>query len=462
MQYDYILIAVSNEKFGSVYYSLLEKKVDKGKLIAIDIGEKPGLDNSDVVVDDIFYEIISDNRNWDKKIKDYNNYGLGKNNRDNLIYDNRSAAELLLKGYRYENPVFHVINEQEKYMGSISKEAIRRLSLTCVNQIKTWSVASVINELNKNKIHIDFSVGINDGIFELITLFSQKNLDEVVILENGEICNLIRRLDFYARFDKPVLNKNSLYMANRYHLSRVSPFHKYEYSINSQAGEDGVIAHIFQVIGFESYYAVEFGAWDGVYLSNVRNLILNHDMNVLFIEGNPDKIKDGIQNYLNSPKVKFITEYIGIHKYRKLEDILDENNVPVNLDILSIDIDGWDYWVWDSLEKYRPRVIVVEFNQTIYRDWVVINPRDEISRTGSSARALVELGVSKGYELLCITGTNLIFCVKEEFYKFGYYDNSLEALWPYSGLQCLFATFNGDVYGDPWKRNGKGVLRPIN
>ncbi len=97
----------------------------------------------------------------------------------------------------------------------------------------------------------------------------------------------------------------------------------------------------------------------------------------------------------------------------------------------------------------------------MYRDWAVINPSDEITRTGSSARAFVELGVRKGYELLCISGANLIFCVREEFHKFGSYDNSLEALWPYSELTCLFSTFNGDVYGDPWKRNGKGVLRPL-
>ncbi len=135
--------------------------------------------------------------------------------------------------------------------------------------------------------------------------------------------------------------------------------------------------------------------------------------------------------------------------------------MPSNIDILSIDIDGWDYWVWDSLESYRPRVVIVEFNPSMYRDRVIISPSDEKTRTGSSARAFVELGVQKGYELLCIVGSNLFFCVREEFYKFGDFDNSLEALWPYSGLNSLFSTFDGSVYGDPWKRNGKGVLKSL-
>ena len=188
---------------------------------------------------------------------------------------------------------------------------------------------------------------------------------------------------------------------------------------------------------------------------------MEHDVSALFIEGDSDKANDGIRNYEAFPKVKFAKEYVGVNKYRKLDDILHSNDVPENIDILSIDIDGWDYWVWYSLEDFRPRIVIVEFNATIYRDWTVISPSDEETRTGSSARAIVELGVRKGYELLCIVGANLIFCVREEFHKFGNYDNSLEALWPSSGLGSLFSTYNGDVYGDPWKRNGKGVLRPI-
>lgn len=461
LQYDYILLSVSDENFGSVYGWFEEKKTYKSRLIAIDIGEKSKPDRWDVAVDNMFHWFISDNENWDKTIKDYRCYWLEQKYRENWIYENCSAAELLLRGYLYENPVFHVVNERGEYKGSISKEAIQSLNLTCADRIGTYTIASVLSELGKNKINTDFSVRMDDKIFELYTVFCKKDLCEVVVTEDGKIKNVIRRLDFQAIFCPPILNDNGLYIANRYHFPKRLPFQEYRYSVYSQSGEDGIIAHIFQVIGFQSYYAVEFGAWDGIHLSNIRNLILEHDISALFIEGDPDKAKDGIQNYTSYPKVKFATEYVGVKKYRRLDDILDINAVPQNVDIISIDIDGWDYWVWDSLENYRPRVVIVEFNATMYRDWAVINPSDEQTRTGSSARAFVELGVRKGYELLSIVGANLIFCIREEFYKFGNFDNSLEALWPYSELTCLFSTFNGDVYGDPWKRNGKGVLKPI-
>ncbi len=459
--YDYILLSVSDENFGSVYSWFAGKKDYKDKLIPIDIGEKAELLGSDVVVDDTFHEYISDNRNWEKKVKDYSHYWLGKNDRTNWICGNRPAAELLLKGYKFENPVFHVMNENDEYEGSVSAEALRSLILSCADKIGQWTIASMLNELSVNGINTDFSVNTDNNIFDLYTLFGKRGLDEVVVLENGKVSRLIRRVDFHAIFCQPSLNSDGLYIANRYHLIKQLSFLEYRYNVYSQNGEDGIIAHIFEIIGFKSYYAVEFGAWDGIHLSNIRNLVLKHDMSALFIEGNQEKAKEGIQNYQDFPKVKFAIEYVGINKYKRLDDIFYANNVPSNIDILSIDIDGWDYWVWDSLESYRPRVVIVEFNPSMYRDRVIISPSDEKTRTGSSARAFVELGVQKGYELLCIVGSNLFFCVREEFYKFGDFDNSLEALWPYSGLNSLFSTFDGSVYGDPWKRNGKGVLKSL-
>jgi hypothetical protein len=216
------------------------------------------------------------------------------------------------------------------------------------------------------------------------------------------------------------------------------------------------------LISFQSKVAVEFGGWDGIYLSNIRNLVLENDMRAIFIEGDKEKAEEGRQNYIDNPKVSFINEFVGIKKYKRLDDILSEYNCPVDIDLISIDIDGWDYWVWDSLTKYRPRIVVIEFMTSMYKDKVVINPKDEQTRTGSSARALLELGKRKGYELICVTGCNLIFCACEEYKKIGIKDNSLDALWLNAGTGCLFSTICGDVYGDTWNRNGKGVFRPIN
>lgn len=445
MQFDYILVSVGDETFGSVYSSLAEWGIFKDKIAVIDIGAKLGLD-TDVPLDDSFHWFIADNQNWDKTVRDYSDDLSGRDIMTNCIRSHRTAAELLLKGYQSENAIFHVIDEHDKYIGSVSREAIRGLSFVCADHIENWSVADILSELDRNGMNTDFSATMEHKILDLRGLMQK--FGEIVILENGKINRLIRRIDFYSMFCKPTINDGGLYIANRFCAIRQSPFQKYRYSVYSQSEEDGVISHIFQVIGFKSHYAVEFGAWNGVYLSNIRNLILEHDINALFIEGDADRAKEGMQNYMDFPKVTFVTEYVGINKYRRLDDILYSNNVPQDIDILSIDIDGWDYWVWDSLKNYRPRVIIIEFNSSMDRDWVVISPSDEKNRTGSSARALVELGIRKGYELLDIVGCNLIFCIKEEFHKLGNYDNSLEALWLNAGAQSLFSTYNGDVYGN--------------
>lgn len=457
LQFDSILLSVGDENFGSVYRRLADEGAFQDKLVPIDLGERPGL-GSDVLLDDAFHWFIADHRNWDKTVGDYRSCWAGRNIRGNWISCGAPAVALLLRGYRYENAVFHVIDGSGGYIGSISVEAIRGLSSLPVGSIGDWTVADILGELNRNRINTDFSVNMGHRILDLYGPVLK--LGELAVLDNGKVSHLIRRIDFEAMFCKPA-ERDGLYIASRSRHKGKSPFQEYRYNVYSQSGEDGVIARIFQTIGFQSHYAVEFGAWDGVHLSNIRNLILEHGMNALFIEGDPDRAEEGMRNYRDFPKVAFVAEYIGINKYRKLEDILHSCNAPQDIDVLSIDIDGWDYWIWDSLKNYRPRVVIIEFNQAIDRDWVVISPSDEKIRTGSSARALVELGIRKGYELLDMVGCNLVFCTREEFLKFGDYDNSLEALWPCAGAQSLFSTYNGDVYGDPWGRAGKGALEPL-
>lgn len=105
-----------------------------------------------------------------------------------------------------------------------------------------------------------------------------------------------------------------------------------------------------------------------------------------------------------------------------------DNHAPEQIDVLSIDIDGYDYHVWDALQDYRPRIVIIEYNPSIPNDIVVINPHKEDIFTGSSAAALVELGRRKGYSLIAVTQTNLLFIVNEEYDKLEIWDNELSEL----------------------------------
>ena len=96
---------------------------------------------------------------------------------------------------------------------------------------------------------------------------------------------------------------------------------------------------------------------------------------------------------------------------QSLDNIFARTQLPKEFDLFSLDIDGNEYHLWDSLTHYRPRVMLVEFNPTIPNDVAFIQPRDMSVFQGSSLMAFVELGKRKGYELIAANETNA-FCIE--------------------------------------------------
>ncbi len=162
----------------------------------------------------------------------------------------------------------------------------------------------------------------------------------------------------------------------------------------SQGGEDGVLLRLFEKLGVDHGFFVEFGAWDGVHLSNTANLRLNHGWTGLLMEGS-DRA-DGIlvqREHVDAENVESLFRRYG---------------VPERFDLLSIDIDGNDYWVWKAIEAYAPRVVIVEYNvffqpstaKTMAYDAGHCWDRDYFGLYhGASLAALEKLGRQKGYVL---------------------------------------------------------------
>jgi hypothetical protein len=167
---------------------------------------------------------------------------------------------------------------------------------------------------------------------------------------------------------------------------------RYESQVYSQCGEDGVIARIFECIGVTSRSFVEFGAKDGVELSNTANLRLNHGWHGLLMDGDADE---------NDPLVRreFITA-------ENINDLLEKWSVPAQPDLMSIDLDGNDYWVWKALEPVQPRVVIVEYNVFFglnVSKTIAYNPNhvwDTTRYHGASLAAMHALGDQKGYSLV--------------------------------------------------------------
>jgi len=209
---------------------------------------------------------------------------------------------------------------------------------------------------------------------------------------------------------------------------------EFERSVFSQFGEDGVIERIFQIIEPTHRFAVEFGAGDGVRLSNTRNLFLNHGWGGLLIEGDEALAKRMAEEYESNPRVA--TEHAWVYP-GNVELLFQAQNVPKDLDLLSIDIDSNDYYVWNVIHEYRPKVVLIEFNaefpppQRAVIKFHPMNYWDGSTYFGASIQSLYELGKKKGYELVhCEShGANLFFVDSKYYSLFGMRDNTPERLY---------------------------------
>lgn len=201
-------------------------------------------------------------------------------------------------------------------------------------------------------------------------------------------------------------------------------------NVTSISGEDGILQEIFRLIPGGNRWCGEFGAWDGKTYSNTYSLMTDHGWSGVFIEANPERFAQLSENYRGNARAHCVHEFVTFEGATTLDRLLAQTPIPKDLDLLSIDIDGNDYHVWDSLKEFRPKVVVIEYNQTIPDDVEFVQPRDMTVNQGNSLHSLVELGRSKGYELICVTAYNAILTLREYFPLFHLTDNSPRCLRP--------------------------------
>jgi hypothetical protein len=185
-----------------------------------------------------------------------------------------------------------------------------------------------------------------------------------------------------------------------------------ELRIFSQNGEDGVLAAIHRRIGVGERFFVEFGAETG----REANCVLLADVHGwagLFMEADPDKYRELEEKYTNS---QLVQTRLTMVTPDNIEELLAAAGTPEEFGVLSIDVDGQDYWLWKALDRYHPRVVVIEYNSALPAGAKLVQPDepivwDKTNYGGASLGALVALAEKKGYRLahLELTGTNAFF-----------------------------------------------------
>jgi hypothetical protein len=216
-----------------------------------------------------------------------------------------------------------------------------------------------------------------------------------------------------GRLLKNVLNKGNL----------SSDIRDYEIKIFSQWGEDGIIQHLIEHIDIKNKTFIEFGV-ENFSESNCRFLMMNNNWSGFVIDGNKNNIKDLKSSYYFwKYELTAISEFIT---KENINDLLDISNFDKDLGILSIDIDGNDYYILDAIKKYKPRILITEFNSNFDFNEAISVPYDKNFYRfdkcssgiywGASLKAFIYLAAKKGYKFI---GTNTSACnaffVKNEF-----------------------------------------------
>jgi hypothetical protein len=179
----------------------------------------------------------------------------------------------------------------------------------------------------------------------------------------------------------------------------------HEFNYTSQFGEDGFIAAMLDEIGIKNKWCFEVGAADGDYYSNTKRL-RERNWDSVLIEG-PPRHWEALQKHA-SIKARTIQEMIGPDS---LDRILASVGAPEDMDLGVIDIDGQEYWCWKGMQRFKPRLMLVEYCPYGDAPQDFIAPLNGEGQTGINP--LLALGREKGYAPVVSTFCNILF-VRED------------------------------------------------
>ncbi|MDR0719916.1 MAG: hypothetical protein LBF78_09795 [Treponema sp.] len=207
------------------------------------------------------------------------------------------------------------------------------------------------------------------------------------------------------------------------HIQKLPELIDTGFKVYSQFDEDGILLYIFSLIGFTNRKVVEICCGNGSEC-NAANLIINHACYGLLFDGDKFNIKNAITFFKNN-KSTWLLPPLCKHAWitkDNIDSLIGEEGFNGDIDLLSLDIDGIDYYIWESLKVISPRVFICECHNAVPDDMAITIPyKDDFSCTAKdnyhedfrsvSPLAMINLSKKKGYRLIGSHkyGFNLIF-----------------------------------------------------
>jgi hypothetical protein len=247
-----------------------------------------------------------------------------------------------------------------------------------------------------------------------------------IILQKGEKIMIAKIKERAKRFIRnsitiPPYEQNTqveqIQIANQYRLMKktltpteMPTFRDVGFKVYSQFEEDGILLYIFSLIGSTNKRVVEICAGNGAECM-AANLIINHGWDALLFEGNKELADLGIKffasnqsTWLHPPNFKqaWLTR-------ENIDQLITENGFAGDIDLLSLDIDGNDYYIMEAINSVKPRVIICETHNVIPSDLALTIPyKSDFNRMGDihpdfmgvSLLAMKKLLNKRGYRLI--------------------------------------------------------------
>ncbi len=205
-------------------------------------------------------------------------------------------------------------------------------------------------------------------------------------------------------------------------MGRVESLEAAEFKVFSQCGEDGIIQYLISRIPIPNKIFVEFGV-ENYTESNTRYLLINDNYSGLVIDGDKRYVE-----YIKNDPIYWRYELNAVCEFitkENINTIIEDNKICGDIGIMSIDLDGNDYWIWQSIEVVSPRIVVCEYNSILGADYALTVPYNKnFNRThahfsnlyfGASLKALCQLAEEKGYDFVGSnsSGSNAFFVRKD-------------------------------------------------
>ncbi len=185
------------------------------------------------------------------------------------------------------------------------------------------------------------------------------------------------------------------------------------FKVFSQTDEDGILLYLFSIIGATNKKCVEICAGNGIEC-NTANLIINHGWLGLLFDGNEKNVRRG-KYFFKKNRATYVYPPVFKCRWITRENVnqeIRESGFDGEIDLLSLDIDGVDYWIWEAITVINPRVVVAEYQSIIGPDRAITVPYSEdfaaqqfmVSGAsdyyGASLLAFKKLADKKGYRLV--------------------------------------------------------------